>query len=474
MTLPREHAFAAVRAGGRFVANSPALLAVIARAIAFVFFAGAIWALLPLVARERLGLGSGGYGLLLGCVGVGALLAATFGPALRRRLPPAAIYALACLLVACAAALLAVTHSVRWRRSALVTAGAAWITGLGILSTAYQGQLPTWAKARALRVLPGRLPGRQRRRLAGDRRGRTGFERPHGAAGRGRRASVACLVVTWRLALPAHVGGDEHLVRPAASTGYRRSQRSRPGFGDRRVRGAALKGRGVPGAHRRAAANAPAYRRRPLAYAPRSRGHRAISWSCSSSLPGRSTSNSTRASSAATSSSWPRSTRCCTPGTPGRRVTPWKSRLCRDVADAELTAIDPERCDKSWAGGHDPHHPPAPVPALRLEQESHDLRIRLDRDLFDEPHRGTTLWVVAVARAVQRRADRVTTVTEVEAGAALDQLAHYLWTPAPAGVGERDVIAVGVAFGARAGIERQGRWFGMARGGSGSGRSDVR
>ncbi len=78
--LPREHALSAVRAGGRFVVSSPALLSVIARAMAFVFFAGALWALLPLVARFRLGLGSGGYGLLLGCVGVGALLAANSGP----------------------------------------------------------------------------------------------------------------------------------------------------------------------------------------------------------------------------------------------------------------------------------------------------------------------------------------------------------------------------------------------------------
>jgi MFS family permease len=73
LTLPREHAFAAVRAGGRFVASTPTLLSLIARAIGFIFPAGAIWALLPLVARDRLHLGSGGYGLLLGCVGIGQL-----------------------------------------------------------------------------------------------------------------------------------------------------------------------------------------------------------------------------------------------------------------------------------------------------------------------------------------------------------------------------------------------------------------
>jgi transmembrane secretion effector len=80
-TLPREHLRSAARAGGRFVRNSPALRALMVRAGAFGFFATGLWGLLPLVARRTLGLGSGGYGLLLGCVGVGAIV----GPPSRRR-----------------------------------------------------------------------------------------------------------------------------------------------------------------------------------------------------------------------------------------------------------------------------------------------------------------------------------------------------------------------------------------------------
>jgi MFS family permease len=150
LTLPREHAIAASRAGGRYVANSPMLLGLIVRSIAFVFPAGAIWALLPIVARGRLGLGSGGYGLLLGCVGVGALAAATFGPALKRRAAPRAVYALSCLVVAAAAVGLALTHSVVLCVVVLVAAGAAWIMGIGLLGAAYQGQLPPWVKSRGV------------------------------------------------------------------------------------------------------------------------------------------------------------------------------------------------------------------------------------------------------------------------------------------------------------------------------------
>ena len=149
-SLPREHVAAAVRSGGRFVINSPTLLALIVRASAFIFPAGAIWALLPLVARHRLGLGSAGYGVLLGCVGLGALGAATFGPALRRHVAPRAIYVLACLALAIAALALAITHSTAVAVAALIVAGAAWITALGLLGAAYQGELPRWVKARGL------------------------------------------------------------------------------------------------------------------------------------------------------------------------------------------------------------------------------------------------------------------------------------------------------------------------------------
>jgi MFS family permease len=213
LTLPREHAVAAVRAGGRFVENSPILLALIVRSIAFVFMAGATWALLPLVARDRLGLGSAGYGLLLACVGVGALAAATFGPALRRRLAPRAIYALACLIVACASALLAVTHSVALAAIALVAAGAAWITGLGLLGAAYQSQLPGWVKARAYAYYLVAFQGA------------TGIgSLVIGAIAQASTVSTAFLLVgaglavaaaaTWRLALPTSAAGDELMAEP--------------------------------------------------------------------------------------------------------------------------------------------------------------------------------------------------------------------------------------------------------------------
>jgi MFS family permease len=211
-TLPREHAMAAVRAGGRFVANSPVLLAVIARAVGFVFFAGGIWAILPLVARQRLGLGSAGYGLLLGCVGIGALVAANFGPALKKRLSPAGVYGLACVLTAAPAALLAVTNSVALTAMVLVVSGGAWITGLGTLSNAFQSQLPVWAKARAFAYYLVAFQGAMGigslaiGAVAQASSVRTALLVIAGGL-------LICLVATSRLPLPAHTG-DEHFSEP--------------------------------------------------------------------------------------------------------------------------------------------------------------------------------------------------------------------------------------------------------------------
>src|SRR4051794_41352042 len=71
--LGPEHVRAALHAGTRYVRSSPRMKAILWRSAAFVLFASAMWALLPVVARSELHLGSGGYGLLLAAVGVGAV-----------------------------------------------------------------------------------------------------------------------------------------------------------------------------------------------------------------------------------------------------------------------------------------------------------------------------------------------------------------------------------------------------------------
>src|SRR5690606_10596269 len=69
------------------------------RTIAFVGFASALWALLPVVASESGG-GAGGYGLLLGSIGAGTMLGAIVLPMFRARLEINFLVGLACLVYA--------------------------------------------------------------------------------------------------------------------------------------------------------------------------------------------------------------------------------------------------------------------------------------------------------------------------------------------------------------------------------------
>src|SRR4051794_9702324 len=141
-----------LRAGTRYARSSPRLRAVLARATLFVIFGSALWALLPVVAREELPLGSGGYGLLLGAVGVGAVLGAQVLPAVRERfgmqrlvMGGTALYALACIVLAWVQVVAIVAI-------ALVGAGLAWIGVLSSLNATAQTVLPNWVRARGMAI----------------------------------------------------------------------------------------------------------------------------------------------------------------------------------------------------------------------------------------------------------------------------------------------------------------------------------
>src|SRR5438552_16326733 len=71
--LPPEDIIGAMRTGTRYMRHSPELQTVLVRTGIFIICASALWALLPQQARRQLGLGSFGYGVLLGCIGFGAL-----------------------------------------------------------------------------------------------------------------------------------------------------------------------------------------------------------------------------------------------------------------------------------------------------------------------------------------------------------------------------------------------------------------
>jgi MFS family permease/quinol monooxygenase YgiN len=141
---------AAIRAGARYVRSSPSVRRLLWRTAGFIVPASALWALLPVVARDALGLGSGGYGLLLAAVGLGAVAGAFVLPRLRHRLALRSLVGAASLIYAAGLLLLALADHVWVAAIALPPLGLAWITVMSSMNAGMQALLPAWARARGL------------------------------------------------------------------------------------------------------------------------------------------------------------------------------------------------------------------------------------------------------------------------------------------------------------------------------------
>lgn len=150
--VPPERLREAMRAGSRFVAHSPEMWWVMGRITAFVLAASALWALLPVVARHELDLGASGYGLLLGCIGAGAVASVPLQAKLRAALGPDRLAVVAALAFTLATVVLALAPSVPLVCAALAIGGGGWTATIGVLNTAAQQAVPAWVRARALAI----------------------------------------------------------------------------------------------------------------------------------------------------------------------------------------------------------------------------------------------------------------------------------------------------------------------------------
>ncbi len=150
--MPREHFVAAVRAGMRFVRAAPPMRAAILRACAFFLFGAAVPGLLPLVVRAQLGLGPEAFGLLLGAMGAGAVLAGFLLPLARRRLDRNGMVLAGSLLSAASMAVLGAAPHWSVAGLGMVLYGVAWISTASTLQAAAQMAAPAWVRARAIGI----------------------------------------------------------------------------------------------------------------------------------------------------------------------------------------------------------------------------------------------------------------------------------------------------------------------------------
>jgi len=147
----RERFLGALRAGVRYVREAPPLQAVMVRSMAFFLFSSAIWALLPLVARDSGG-GAGAYGTLLACIGAGAVGGAFMLPRLRSTLSRDTLLLAAILCSAGAMLAVSIGRSFAVLVPSMLLLGVSWIAAVSTLHVSAQTSVPAWVRARGLSV----------------------------------------------------------------------------------------------------------------------------------------------------------------------------------------------------------------------------------------------------------------------------------------------------------------------------------
>jgi MFS family permease len=149
--LPAERFTGAMRAGLRYVAYAPELRAVLVRTGAFIISGSALWALLPVLVREWRRRPSA-YGILLGALGVGAVLGASVLPLLKRRPSLDRLVAFATIVFGAVTLASAFVLNFGLLIAIMLAGGLAWMVLISSFNVAARLVVPSWVQARSLAV----------------------------------------------------------------------------------------------------------------------------------------------------------------------------------------------------------------------------------------------------------------------------------------------------------------------------------
>lgn len=150
--LPAERLLGSMRSGLRYVRHAPPLRAILIRTFLQTFCVSGMWALLAVVAQQDLRLKAMGYGMLNGCIGLGAVIGALLLPRLRRRLSADAIVNATAVVFAGVLLAMAWVHHGLPLMLALILGGAAWTSMAASMNIAVQLSVPAWVQARSLGI----------------------------------------------------------------------------------------------------------------------------------------------------------------------------------------------------------------------------------------------------------------------------------------------------------------------------------
>jgi MFS family permease len=150
-TAPPETLTGATVAAIRYVRNSPTILTVVVRTGIVMFFSSALFALLPTVARS-VNETAIGYGILLGCFGVGAIGGALIMQSAHARWPTEVVVSTGVVILGLVIVAMSGLHRVSTLAPVMLVGGAAWVTFISLISALVQNLAPDWVRARVLAI----------------------------------------------------------------------------------------------------------------------------------------------------------------------------------------------------------------------------------------------------------------------------------------------------------------------------------
>jgi len=148
--LPVERLWGGMVSGLRFAWHSELILAQLVRTVAYSGAGAALWALLPVIGQRQLGLGAAGFGLLMACLGGGAVATGLVIGRLRQRFGLEVVVAAGGVVYALVMLVAALVHWPPAVYAALVFGGASWMAVMSTYNIATQTSAPPWVRARAV------------------------------------------------------------------------------------------------------------------------------------------------------------------------------------------------------------------------------------------------------------------------------------------------------------------------------------
>ena len=153
LTTPPERFTSALKVGLRHVRHSPPLRTVILRSSSFLVCSSALWALLALTCKQEYHLDPGGYGTMMACFGVGAVISALWIlPHLRQHFQVNQIVTGAWLTFAGVLFALSELPGSWVTNIPMLVGGACWLCILANFHFVVQAAAPQWVQARAMSI----------------------------------------------------------------------------------------------------------------------------------------------------------------------------------------------------------------------------------------------------------------------------------------------------------------------------------